>query len=87
MIRKQIYCYEREDGGITVSPKKPTNGVNYQIRWRLSAEEGQAITDGKTTVTVIDVLHRRECDRWIDCKALKEEKPLPDPPVNLLERE
>ena len=35
MIRKQIYRYEREDGGITLSPKKPPDGVGYQIRWRL----------------------------------------------------
>ena len=85
MIRKQIYRYEREDGGITVSPKRPPDGVPYQIRWRLIAEEGMAITDGETTVTVVDVLHRKDCDHWKDCEKPEEGQPKP-PPEHILER-
>ena len=40
MIRKMIYRYQRPDGGYTVSPVKPD--VQYQVRWRLIAEEGMA---------------------------------------------
>lgn len=87
MIRKQIYRYEREGGGITLSPKKPPNGVGYQIRWRLIAEEGKAITDGTQTVTVVDVLHRKDCDNWTDCEPLEDDRTLPEPPADLLERE
>ena len=73
MIRKMIYRYQRPDGGFTVSPVKPEG--NYNIRWRLIADEGRAITDGENVVTVIDLQHRKDCEKWSDCEKPEE----PDP--------
>ena len=64
MIRKMLYRYSREEGGYTVSLARPPEGVPYKVRWRLIAEEGRAITDGETTVTVIDV---KSYAGWRDC--------------------
>ena len=72
MIRKMLYKSERKGGGYTVSPLKPDS--HYQVRWRLIAEEGKAITNGEKTVTVIDVQTRKECDEWIDCDLPEELK-------------
>jgi hypothetical protein len=69
-----IYRYQRPDGGYTVTPVKPEGG--YNIRWRLIAEEGMAITNGETTVTVIDVIHRKDCEAWTDCELPDELKPI-----------
>ena len=74
MIRKMLYRYERDGGGFTVSPERP-EGKHYNVRWRLIAEEGRAITDGETTVTVIDVQHRKDCEAWSDCDLPDEMKP------------
>ena len=74
MIRKIIYRYQRPDGGYTVTPVKPEG--SYNIRWRLIAEEGMAITNGETTVTVIDVIHRSDCEAWTDCELPDELKPI-----------
>ena len=65
MTRKMLYKSEREGGGYTVSPVKPEG--SYQVRWRLIAEEGKGITDGEQVVTVIDVIHRKDCEAWTDC--------------------
>ena len=75
MIRKMLYRSEREDGGYSVSPKRPPEGMPYKVRWRLIAEEGRAITNGETTVTVIDVQHRKDCEAWSDCDLPEELKP------------
>ena len=74
MVRKMIYRYQRPDGGFTVSPVKPDGP--YNIRWRLIAEEGMAITNGETAVTVIDVIHRNDCEAWVDCELPDELKPI-----------
>ena len=74
MIRKMLYRYERDGGGFTVSQER-LEGKHYNVRWRLIAEEGRAITDGKTTVTVIDVQHRKDCEAWSDCDLPDEMKP------------
>ena len=65
MIRKMLYKSEREGGGYTVSPKKPEG--HYQVRWRLIAEEGKAITNGEIVTRVIDVISRNDCEAWMDC--------------------
>ena len=75
MIRKMIYRYQRPDGGYTVTPFKPEG--HYEVRWRLIAEEGRAITNGDTTVTVIDVIHRKDCEAWTDCDP-PEENEIPE---------
>ena len=72
MIRKMLYKSERKGGGYTVSPVKPEG--HYQVRWRLIAEEGRAITNGEITVTVIDVQHRKDCEAWNDCDLPEELK-------------
>ena len=74
MQRKMIYRYQRPDGGYTVTPVKPEG--TYNIRWRLIAEEGMAITNGEMTVTVIDVIHRSDCEAWTDCELPDELKPI-----------
>ena len=74
MIRKMLYKSERKGGGYTVSLIKPEG--SYQVRWRLIAEEGRAITNGETTVTVIDVIHRKDCEAWTDCELPDEIKPI-----------
>ena len=65
MIRKMLYKSERKGGGYTVSLTRPEG--NYQVRWRLIADEGRAITNGDVTVTVIDLMHRKDCEVWTDC--------------------
>ena len=65
MIRKMLYKSVRPGGGYTVSLLRPEG--HYQVRWRLIAEEGKAITDGEQIVTVIDVVHRKDCEAWTDC--------------------
>ena len=63
------------DGSCCVSPIKPEG--HYQIRWRLIAEEGRAITNGEMTVTVIDVRGRKDCEEWEDCDLPEEMKTEP----------
>lgn len=54
MIVKDLYCYEREAGKITVSPEKPD--CDYTLKFRLIAEEGEELTkDGENFTTCIDV--------------------------------
>ena len=65
MIRKMLYKSERKGGGYTVSLIKPEG--SYQVRWRLIAEEGRAITNGEIITQVIDVIHRKDCEAWTDC--------------------
>lgn len=72
MIRKMLYKSVRPGGGYTVSLFRPEG--HYQVRWRLIAEEGKAITDGEQIVTVIDVLHRKDREAWTDCDLPEVEK-------------
>ena len=54
MIVKELYCYEREAGKITVSPEKPD--CDYTLKFRLIAEEGEELTkDSENFTTCIDV--------------------------------
>lgn len=49
-----LYRYTREDGGVTVSPEKPTG--EYTTLYRLVADEGKALTqDGETFTPCVDV--------------------------------
>ena len=75
MIRKMLYKVKNADGSETVSLEKPSQGTRYQIRWRLIAEEGKAITDGILIVSVIDLVHRKDCERWRDCNLPEYMKP------------
>lgn len=54
MIVKELYCFEREEGKVTVSTEKPD--CEYSLRFRLIAEEGEELTkDGENFTTCIDV--------------------------------
>jgi hypothetical protein len=49
-----LYRYERENGGVTVSPNKPN--VEYTEMYRLVADDGKLLTlDGENTTSCADV--------------------------------
>lgn len=56
-----LYKYEREGGGITVSPIKPN--VEYTEMYRLVADEGKVLTNGKDVAWCVDV---ESVDGWIE---------------------
>ena len=58
---KPLYKYDRADGGITITPIQPD--VAYTKLYRLIAEDGGEITNGKITTTCIDV---ESHDGWHD---------------------
>lgn len=54
MFIKELYCYEREEGKVTVSTEKPD--CEYTLRYRLIADENKVLTkDGENFTTCIDV--------------------------------
>ena len=54
MTVKELYCFEREKGKVTVSTEKPD--CDFTLRYRLIAEEGKELTkDGENFATCIDV--------------------------------
>lgn len=62
MIVKELYCYEREAGKITVSPEKPD--CEYILRYRLIADDEKQLTqDGINFTTCIDV---ESTDGWYE---------------------
>lgn len=54
-----LYKYERETGGITVSPIKPD--CEYTEMYRLVADEGKALTNGNDITCCVDV---ESVDGW-----------------------
>lgn len=69
MQKKILYKYERENGGITVSPIKPD--APYFLCYRLIADEGKALTlDGNDLCDVVDT---DNIDGWHEV-----EKPIED---------
>ena len=61
-----VYRYERPDGGITVSPVMPRDGTTYDLRYRLIADEGKALTDGRMITSCVDVTSP---DGWTEIEA------------------
>ena len=62
MIVKPLYKTTRPDGGVTVSPNKPLDGVEYTECVRLIADEGKTLThDGVETYACVDV---ESVDGW-----------------------
>ena len=59
-----LYKYQREDGGVTVSPIKPD--VEYTEMHRLVADEGKVLTNGETLTTYADV---ESVDGWSEIDA------------------
>jgi len=53
MTIKTLYRYERDEGGITVSPQNPDD-VPYTSLYRIVADEHKLLTDGIITAPVID---------------------------------
>lgn len=50
---KELYRYQRADGGISVSPVKPEG--DYVVAYRLIADEGKVLTNnGKDVFEVLD---------------------------------
>lgn len=49
-----LYRYIRPDGGVTTSTVQP-DGVAYDLRYRLIADEGKALTDGAVVTYCADV--------------------------------
>ena len=57
-----LYRYKRENGGVTVSPIKPS--CEYTEQYRLIADEGKMLTiDGKDLRSVVDVT---SVDGWYE---------------------
>lgn len=50
-----LYRYTRGDGGITTSPVQPPDSTTYELRYRLIADDGKALTDGVTITACADV--------------------------------
>ena len=70
MTVKTLYRYEREGGGITVSPQKPECEFTELVR--LIADAGKMVTqDGKNTCLVIDV---ETADGWYEVDAPEEDE-------------
>lgn len=65
-----LYRYTRPDGGITTSPIKPD--TPFDLRYRLIADEGKALTDGTTVTACTDT---DKPDVWTEIDA-------PDDPEN-----
>ena len=49
-----LYRYARADGGITASPVAPTDGIAYDILYRLIADDGKVLTNGTITTACVD---------------------------------
>lgn len=64
-----LYKYERDGGGTTVSPEKPDKP--YTTLYRLVADEGKVLTDGKTVTPCIDT---ETPYLWDEIDAPKDEK-------------
>ena len=64
MTIKPLYKTVRADGGVTVSPNKPLDGVEYTERVRLIADEGKLVTrDGVKAYPCVDV---DSADGWYE---------------------
>lgn len=59
-----LYRYTRPDGGVTTSPIKPD--TPFDLRYRLIADEGKALTDGTTVTECTDT---DKPDAWTEIDA------------------
>lgn len=65
---KPLYRYERDGGGITVSPIMPSG--EYTEMYRLIADEGKALTNGVVITPCVDV---ESVEGWSEIDAPEEE--------------
>lgn len=70
----KLYRYEREGGGMTVSPVMPD--CEYTNLFRLVADEGKALTDGENLTFCVDT---DSVDGWHEVDAPDEETDEPIP--------
>lgn len=69
---KQLYTYERADGGITVTPNKPEGVECTSDTFRIIADEGKAVTkDGINLYSCIDTDRK---NGWYEVDAPKKEE-------------
>lgn len=65
----KLYKYQRENGGVTVSPIKPD--VEYTEMVRLVADEGLMLTrDGENLISVVDA---DSDEGWYEVEEIAEE--------------
>lgn len=68
MVVKTLYKYQREGGGVTVSPIKPD--CEYSEKYRLIADEGKLLVkDGHEPTPCIDT---DDVDGWYEIEAESE---------------
>lgn len=63
----KLYCYERDGGGVTVSPVEPD--VPYTEMYRLVADDGMELTNGEITSSCVDT---ETIEGWEEVPALEE---------------
>ena len=66
-----LYKYQREDGGITVSPRDPYP-KSYEPMYRIVADDGKILTNGRDTTYCADVPSEEYYD-WEEIDAPMEE--------------
>lgn len=62
MTVKNLYRYERPDGGVTVSPEMPED-VPYTPMFRLAADEGKILVKGEIRTCFVDT---DSADGWTE---------------------
>lgn len=67
MIIKTLYRVERADGGVDVSPNKPTDG-EYTETYRLIADEGMELVKGDVRTICIDT---DTVDGWEEVESIE----------------
>lgn len=70
MQTKTMYRYARADGGVSVAFVLPEGVTEYDLRYRLIADEGKALTDG---VTVAECVDTATPDDWTEIDAPADE--------------
>lgn len=71
MQRITLYKTARENGGVTVSPLKPADGITYTEGVRLIADEGKALT--KDGVNLTNCVDTETAEGWAEVDAVDEE--------------
>ena len=68
MTVKNLYRYERPDGGVTVSPEMPED-VPYTLMFRLIADEGKILVKDEIRVCCADT---DSVDGWTEVEEEEE---------------
>lgn len=65
MIVKTLYRFEREGGGVTVSPSKPD--TEFSVLYRIIADKGKVIT--KDNISFYSVIDTESAEGWREVDA------------------